>query len=150
MPHFIMEHRSDADPCVYGGETWLYPGGKVEPQETPQQALIRELREELGISPTMFTRLTVEEAGGKVIYSRTNRELIPYLILEYKSIDGETRGPGALPIKILDTQRDIIWWPVTRGMESVVNVTSQMATAAYRFMLNHWYGSDGAPYKRAL
>ena len=43
------------------GLTWEFPGGKVEPNETPEQALVREIREELGADIAVGRHLVTAE-----------------------------------------------------------------------------------------
>ena len=46
-PSTVLSGRRTEPPALAGG--WELPGGKVEPGERPQDALLREVREELGV-----------------------------------------------------------------------------------------------------
>jgi 8-oxo-dGTP diphosphatase len=44
--HVLLQRRAEGRAMA---GLWEFPGGKVEPDERPEAALVRELREELGI-----------------------------------------------------------------------------------------------------
>lgn len=72
---FLLAERPEGK--VYAGY-WEFPGGKVEPGETPYQALVRELHEELGIeveqaSPWLTRIYTYPHATVRLNFFRVTR-----------------------------------------------------------------------------
>jgi 8-oxo-dGTP diphosphatase len=73
---------------------WEFPGGKVEPMETPRAALVRELREELGIEAEVGLELARYEQS---VLGR------PPLILLFLRVDSYTGEPRAVAFE------QIVW-----------------------------------------
>jgi mutator protein MutT len=67
----ISLRKADA----HSGDLWEFPGGKVHEGESPEQAVVRELREELGIG------VRVERFYARVEHEYPDRrvELLAYL-----------------------------------------------------------------------
>lgn len=62
-PTRLLAARRTEPPALAGG--WELPGGKLDPGETLQQALHRELREELGVVVRLGKRVNGPLAGGR-------------------------------------------------------------------------------------
>ena len=63
---------------------WEFPGGKIRTGETAEAALVRELREELGIDVSVRTALTANRHA----YPDLTIELIPFICSHFR---GEPR-----------------------------------------------------------
>ena len=85
----LLTRRPDGDPLE---GFWELPGGKVEPGETPETALGREWREELGVgveAPEPFT----------FVSGAPNGRHVTLLVYRVPSLDGEPSPLGVAEVR---------------------------------------------------
>jgi 8-oxo-dGTP diphosphatase len=85
---FITQRAADA----HMANKLEFPGGKIEVDETPEQALVRELQEETGITATEFTLFD------KLSYEFPDRHVTLWFFI-VESWEGEPWGKEGQPGK---------------------------------------------------
>ncbi len=104
---------------------WEFPGGKLEPNETPQECLIREFREELDVGIEVGKVL-------EVIFHRYPERNVLLLIYACRLVEGEPRAIGCeelLWIEKKEAER-LDWVPADRSF--VRRLASESREPSYR------------------
>ncbi|MFT6986949.1 MAG: 8-oxo-dGTP diphosphatase [Psychromonas sp.] len=77
---------------LHQGGKWEFPGGKIEQNETPEQAMCRELSEEVGLNALSYQRIESK------FFDYGDRELHLHFYLVTK-FSGEAQGKQGQPSK---------------------------------------------------
>lgn len=98
----------------FGAGRWNGCGGKVEPNETIEQAMIRETEEEIGITPMQYEKVAVHDF---VMETHEDFEAHTFICTEWRGDPKETEEMAPQWFKKSEIpynqmwQDDIVWLP---------------------------------------
>lgn len=87
----LRRHQDD-----WGGGLWATPAGSIDPGETPEVAVLREIQEETGL------------ALERIDYLGTHRITMPHGSVDLKSFKAVVHHPG--PVVIRDDEHEAFAW----------------------------------------
>lgn len=93
--------------ATQAGTMWTFPGGKVEKDETREEAVVRELREEIGLYCRVVRKI------GDRLHPVTGRPITYFLC----------KAQGGKPRNIERNKADDIRWLTPREIDQVTNGT---------------------------
>jgi 8-oxo-dGTP diphosphatase len=104
-------------------DVWDVFGGHVESDESLEQALVRELREELGITPIQFTELSLSHEGQADMHEYHLYHVTQWIGTPYNAL--------------LEEHTEIRWFPI------VETAQLELALAAYQPLFQRLTASNG-------
>jgi 8-oxo-dGTP diphosphatase len=110
-PRLLMTQRPAGGPL---GLQWEFPGGKIERDETPESAIVREVGEELGVTATPIERLRTvshDYAHGtrvEIVFMRCTLDALAFTLSD-EVRDVRWQMPADIDLReVLEADRDFL------------------------------------------
>jgi|SRR5450631_2301832 len=115
-PTTLLSGRRTEPPELAGG--WELPGGKVEPGEHPQDALLREIREELGVEIELGALVQGPVSGAWPLGQRYVMQV--WLARIIQGVPRPLQDHDQLRLLTKGELYDVRWLPADLGIIAVV------------------------------
>ncbi len=93
----------------FGEGRWNGVGGKVEPEETIEQALVRECQEEIGVTPTSYTKIAEHDFVINATTEPWMQIVHAYFCDEWEGEPSESEEMAPQWFNIADVPYDGMW-----------------------------------------
>ena len=111
---------------------WEFPGGKIEPGESPENALVREIKEELNIEPINPELMGIY--SGKELFNIYPKSKDQVYVLNHVFFCEEYKGK----IEFIDGEvKDLKWFDLDNLPENIFKINKPIINDVKKFVETH-------------